>query len=177
MKFLLHQDGCNTKCPSCLACNKTCQHIVVCLEAGCSVVYQQSMASIISWMSANATHPDVKAVVATYACRRDKVSCLDCADEYPAIIHNFAALQDKIGLGNFMMGMVSFKLFSIQELHLRLCAPHWPPDEWAMGFITQLLQVMQAQWIYRFSLCMITHQACSQISTTLSSSMRLLVSS
>jgi hypothetical protein len=106
MNFLSHQEGRDTKCPSCLACNKTCRHIAVCPEAGRSTVYQQSVASIISWMSANATHPDVKAVVATYALRRDNVSCLNCASGYPAI---FAASQDKIGWGNFMMGMVSSK--------------------------------------------------------------------
>ena len=60
------------------------------------------------------THLDVNAAVAVYALGRDKVSCIDCTDGYPAIIHNFAALQDKIGWGNFMMGMISSKLFSIQ---------------------------------------------------------------
>ena len=59
------------------------------------------MASIISWMSANATHPDAKAVVATYALGIDKVSCLDCADGFPAVICDFAASQDKIGWGDF----------------------------------------------------------------------------
>jgi hypothetical protein len=154
MKFLSHQDGRDTKCSSCFTYDKVCQHIAVCPEVGCSAAYQQSMASIISWMSANAAHSDVKSVVAAYALGRDNVSCLDCADGYPAVIRNFAALQDKIGWGNFMMGMVSSKLFSIQESHLRLCAPYWSPDKWAMGFITQLLQVMCAQWIYQ---CLLVH--------------------
>jgi hypothetical protein len=114
LKFLLHQDGQDAKCPSCLTCDEMCQHIVVCLEVGRSAAYQQSMAMVISWMLANATHPDVKAVIAAYTLGRDKVSCLNCAGGYPAVIHDFAALQDKIGWGNFMMGMVSSKLFSIQ---------------------------------------------------------------
>lgn len=52
-------------------------------------------------MSANATHPDVKAGDAAYALGRDKVSCLDCADGFPAVIRDFAASQDKIGWGDF----------------------------------------------------------------------------
>ena len=48
-----------------------------------------------------------------------------------------------------MMGMVSHKLFSLQELHLRLCAPHWSPDRWVTGFVTQLIRVTTGQCIYR----------------------------
>ncbi len=51
-----------------------------------------------------------------------------------------------------MMGMVSAKLFSIQESHLRLCAPHRSPERWAIGLVMQLLQVIHAQWIYRYLL-------------------------
>ena len=69
-------------------------------------------------------------------------------------IKAFAASQDKIGWDNFMMGMVSHKLLSLQELHLRLCAPHWSLDRWAMGFVTQLLQVTHGQWIYW---CLMVH--------------------
>jgi hypothetical protein len=53
-----------------------------------------------------------------------------------------------------MMGMVSHKLLSLQELHLRLCAPLRSPDRWAMGFVTQLLQVTHGQWVYR---CLMAH--------------------
>jgi hypothetical protein len=50
--------------------------------------------------------------------------------------------------------MVSHKLFSLQELHLRLCTPHRSPDRWATGFVTQLLQVTHGQWIY---CCLMVH--------------------
>jgi hypothetical protein len=67
MKFLSHQDGRYRSCPSCLASDKTCCHIAVCPDAGRTVAFEQSMACVTSWMSENVTHPDVKAVVSTFA--------------------------------------------------------------------------------------------------------------
>ncbi len=69
-------------------------------------------------MMENSTHPDIKAVVIAYELGRDNVSCRDCAASCPAIIQDYASLQDMIGWGNFMMGIVSTKLITIQESHL-----------------------------------------------------------
>ena len=110
MKFLSHQDGRDWSCPNCLASDETCRHVAVCPDAGRTAAFEQSMAWVTSWMSENATHPDVKAVVSTYALGRGQVSCIACADGYPTAIKAFAASQDKIGWDNFMMGMVSHKL-------------------------------------------------------------------
>jgi hypothetical protein len=68
----------------------------------------------------NARHPDLKAVVLAYALGRGQVSCCDCAAGYLAVIQDFASSHDKIRWGDFMMGMVSTKLISIQESHLWL---------------------------------------------------------
>jgi hypothetical protein len=158
MKFLSHQDGHEPVCPSCLACEETCSHIVRCLEAGHMAAFQQSVTGVTSWMAENATHPDVKAVVTAYTLGRGWVTCATCADGYPSIIQEFAVSQDKIGFKNFMMGMVLAKLFFIQELHLRLCPPHRSPVRWAEGLVTHLLQVAHAQWIYR---CLLVHNRTS----------------
>ncbi len=72
--------------------------------------------------------------------------------------------QDKIGWENFMIGMILSKYFSIQESHLRLCAPHLLPEKWATGLVTQLLQVTHAQWIYR---CLLVHDRTSGTLVTL----------
>ncbi len=123
MKFLSHQDSRESRCPSCLACKETCSHIALCPDAGRTAAFQQSVSSVTSWMADNTMHPDIKAVVTAYAIGRGRTSCTACAVGYPSIIQEFAESQDKIGWGNFMMWMVSAKLFSIQESHLRLCAP------------------------------------------------------
>jgi hypothetical protein len=149
MKFLSHQDSHKSRCPSCLACKEMCSHITLCPDAGRTAAFQQSVSSVTSWMADNTTHPDIKAVVTTYAIGRGRASCTACTVGYPSIIQEFAESQDKIGWGNFMMGMVLAKLFSIQESHLRLCVPHRSSERWAIGLVTQLLQVTHAQWIYR----------------------------
>ncbi len=149
MKFLSHQDIHESRCPSCLACEETCSHIAICPDAGRTAAFQQSVSSITSWMADNTTHPDIKAVVIAYTISRGRASRTACVVGHPSIIQEFAESQDKIGWGNFIMGMVSAKLFSIQESHLRLCTPHRLLERWAIGLVMQLLQVTHAQWIYR----------------------------
>ncbi len=153
-RFLLHQDDPESLCPSCLSCKETCSHILLCPEIGHIKAIQQSVAGVTSWMAENATHPDVKAVITAYAIGRGQVSCVDCAAGYLTVIQDFALSQDKIGWGNFMMGMISSKLISIQESHLRLCTPHQSPEKWGIGLFTHLLQVTHAQWIYW---CLLVH--------------------
>jgi hypothetical protein len=75
MKFLSHQDGRKPICPSCLTCEETCSHIARCPEAGRTAAFQQTASGITSWMADNATHPDIKAVVTTYALGRGRVTC------------------------------------------------------------------------------------------------------
>jgi hypothetical protein len=164
LKFLLHQDDHKSLCPSCLSCKETCSHIALCPDIGHTKAFQQSVADVTSWMAENATHPDVKAVITAYAIGRGQVSCVDCVADYPTVIKDFALSQDKIGWGNFMMGMISSKLISIQESHLWLCTPHQLPEKWATGLITQLLQVTHAQCLYR---CLLVHDRTSGTLITL----------
>jgi hypothetical protein len=115
-------------------------------------------------MAENATHPNIKAAITAYALGRGQVSCFNCAAGYLTVIQDFALSQDNTGWGNFMMGMISSKLISIQESHLWLCAPHQSPEKWATGLVTQLLQVTHAQWIYR---CLLVHDRTSGTLITL----------
>jgi hypothetical protein len=160
MKFLANQDNHDSKCPSCLLCKKTCCHIVLCPENGRTKAFQQSVAGVNSWIAANATHPNIKTVVTAYALGRGQVTCLNCAAGFPTVIQDIPLSQDKIGWKNFMMGMISSKLISIQESHLWLCAPYQSAKKWATGLNTQLLQVTHAQWIYP---CLLVHDCTSDM--------------
>jgi hypothetical protein len=57
-----------------------------------------------------------------------------------------------------MMGMISTKLISIQELHFQLHKLHRLLDSWATDFVTQLLQITHAQWNYQ---CLLVHNCTS----------------
>ena len=50
--------------------------------------------------------------------------------------------------------MISPKLLDIQDSYLRVRGSAWSSEKWAMGLITQLLQVTHRQWIYR---CVVVH--------------------
>ncbi len=135
-------------------CEETCSHIALCPEIGCTKAFQQSAVSVAAWMTANAMHSNIKAIVTAYMLGRSQVTCLDCAAGFPTVIQDIALSQDKIGWGNFMMGIISSKLISIQEYHLWLCVLYQLAEKWVTGLITQLLEVTPAQWIY---LCLLVH--------------------
>jgi hypothetical protein len=154
MKFLAHQDGHDLICPSCRACDETCTHIARCLKAGRTEAFLLAAAELSWWMRDNKTHPDLALVILKYVQGRGKVACVGCAGNLPPIIREFAILQDRIGWGNFMMGMISTKLLCIQDSYLRVRGSAWSSEKWVTGLITQLLQVTHGQWIYR---CVLVH--------------------
>jgi hypothetical protein len=69
-------------------------------------------------------------------------------------MQDVAALQDKIGWDNFVMGMVSKKILQVQSAHLLQCNSARTAQNWISGLIMQLLQVTHSQWIYR---CVLVH--------------------
>ncbi len=141
-------------CPSCQACKETCAHIANCPEAGRTKAFSQLVAELYKWMKENKTHPDLAPVILDYAQGRGKIPCIKCAGEFPSIIQELAILQDRIGWGNFMVGMISAKLFCIQDSYLRVRGLVRSSERWAKGLTTQLLQITHGQWIYR---CVLVH--------------------
>jgi hypothetical protein len=57
-----------------------------------------------------------------------------------------------------MVGMISTKLLCIQDSYLRVRGSAQSSERWAMGLITQLIQVTHGQWIYR---CVLVHDCMS----------------
>ena len=145
MKFLAHQNGCKPTCPSCQLCEETCAHIACCPEAGRTEKLSQAVAELSRWMTENKTHPDLVSVISDYAQGRGETSCVKCAEDFPLIVQEFAISQDKIGWGNFIVGMISTKLLGIQDSYLWVRGSAWSSEKWATGLITQLLQVTQGQ--------------------------------
>ncbi len=152
MKFLAHQDGRKPTCPSCRSCEETCAHIARCPEAGHTEAFLQAVVELSRWMTENETHPDLVSVISDYAQGRGETSCIKCAEDLPLIVREFAISQDKIGWGNFIVGMISTKLLGIQDSYLQVRGSARSSERWATGLITQLLQVTHGQWIYRCTL-------------------------
>ncbi len=154
IKFLAHQDGCDPICPSCRACEETCAHVACCPEAGRTKAFSQAVVELSRWMNENETHLNLISVISEYAQGQGETHCIECAGDLPPVIREFAISQDKIGWGNFIVGMISTKLLDIQDLYLRVRGLARSSEKWATGLITQLLQVAHGQWIHR---CVLVH--------------------
>ena len=143
-------------CPSCNCCVETCAHVGRCPEEGRTLAFMQSTQMMEQWLERNKTHPDIQTLLLRYLRGRGAISCHECATELdlPHSIQEFAASQDIIGWDRFIMGMVSSKLLPIQSAFLHQCNSSPQAASWISGVITQLLQVMHSQWIYR---CVLVH--------------------
>ena len=71
-------------------------------------------------METTDTNSDLKALLLKYQRDRGTTTCLECANsvDLTPIYREFATAQDVIGWDNFIMGMVSHKLLTIQSTHL-----------------------------------------------------------
>ena len=88
-------------------------------------------------------HFDAKALLLRHLCGQGTTTCLECANslDLPPIFQEYAAAQDIIGWDNFVMGMVSHKLLTIQSAHFHTAGKSYRATRWIPGLITQLPQV------------------------------------
>ncbi len=156
MKFLAHQDRRSSLCPSCQECIETCTHIARCSETGRCKAFHQSTEEVERWLGEEQSHPDLQSLLLLYIRGRGTKTCLKCTIDLNllSIFHEFAKSQDIIGWDHFMMGMVSKMLLPIQSSHLIKSSLSASAMHWILGLITQLLQVVHTQWIYR---CVLVH--------------------
>jgi hypothetical protein len=156
MKFLSHQDGRSTLCPSCHECDEMCKHIARCPEAGRIGVFLETSNDVKKWMDSHGMHPNIARLLLQYLHGRGRTSCLEYANDLnlPDIFREYAASQDMIGWDNFIMGMISHKLLDIQSAYFHTAGESYWATRWIAGLITHLLQVTNTQWIYR---CVLVH--------------------
>jgi hypothetical protein len=147
MKFLSHQDRRSHLCPSCNECKETCKHIARCLEPRHAAAFSQSTHKVEVWLDANGTHTNLKLLLLWYIQGRVTVLCVECFDNLnlPQIVRDYAISQDVIGWDNFVMGMISSKLFPIQSAHYHINGESYHATWWITCLITQLLQIMHTQ--------------------------------
>ena len=92
MKYLLHQDGRSTQCPSCQACAETCKHIACCPEVGREAAFQESVNAVKKWMETVDTHSNVKVLLLKYLRGCGSTTCLEYANslDLPPILWEYA---------------------------------------------------------------------------------------
>ena len=60
-----------------------------------------------------------------------------------------AASQDTIGWREFTEGHISTHFYAIQSFHLSMSSSYLNGEDWTKQFISRLLQITHAQWIFR----------------------------
>jgi hypothetical protein len=97
------------------------------------------------------TQHSLSLLLLNYLRGQGTITCIECLDNLhlPKIFRDFAVSQNIIGWDGFVSETVLSKLLSIQSAVLHSSRSSPSAKRWITGLITQLLQVMHTQWIYR----------------------------
>jgi hypothetical protein len=155
-KFLAYQEPDQSKkdpwCPSCKDHIEDCAHIVLCQEVGRTEAFMELAGTFSEWLEESDTCEELEECLRRYIKGRGVRSCYACAvsvEDPSTRLLDFAKSQDVIGWDNFMLGMISHKLFTLQRDYRELSGSRNSTKKWVNELIIQLLQVTHGQWIYR----------------------------
>ena len=73
----------------------------------------------------------------------------DIAGNWNHRLYPLAKSQDHIGWRRFMEGTISKDIPCTPKLYLALRSYHISIKRWTTGLITNMMEVMQIQWLYR----------------------------
>lgn len=137
------------RCPSCLQCSETPEHLLFCTEVGRVETLALTIDLLDSWLRQMQTDPRLIECIVTFAHGRGRLRMQDITCPMG---HNFLQMgrsQDTIGWRRFMEGMISKDILPIQKEYYALHGMQWRLDRWSRGLITKLLEVTHGQGLYR----------------------------
>ncbi len=149
MAYLHYQTGESPQCPCCQREPETSRHITQCQEAGRHEALSASIQCLADWMSMDHTDPLVhRAVIAFFqyrgVCRWSKITA-----EFPGRYQALCLAQEELRWDSLLAGMVSKEFQSLQADQLAVSTSQISLCQWMTKFITQLLQILRGQWLYR----------------------------
>ena len=142
-------DGLSPLCPSCLAAEETCTHILDCPEVGRVDNLMRGIALLDAWLEQECTEPALHACLVWYARSRGTASLHDFVRGWSPALRLFGKAQDLIGWRRFMEGMVACGGMEIQAEFMRMNGIRGNAQSWAIGLTIKLLECTHGQWIYR----------------------------
>ena len=98
-------------------------------------------------MKAHHTEPALANVVCIYLRGRGRRNFH--VPGLPRKLHKLAAAQNKIGYRHFTEGKVAKEFRAYQRRYLASAPCRLTADSWMKGFVSQLLSITHAQWIFR----------------------------
>ena len=138
----------DSRCPNCNTLQEDAGHLMQCHNAGRTALLRKSTQELGEWMSKHGTHPILAQLVTLFLDGRGR-SKLSSATNLPEGFRPLCREQDLIGWRNFTEGRISSQFRIIQGQYLRDNHPQRSIETWLSGFVSQLLAMTHAQWIYR----------------------------
>ena len=135
------------RCPNCGG-KEEAQHLMQCPDADRTRLLEVMADDFGRWLSTNHGHPELVYWIPRYIKLRGTRRLEEMPRLTPAFQH-VARSQDLIPWRSFMEGKVATALFRLQERHLTVSTSRLTIASWARQFLSRLLQITHAQWVFR----------------------------
>ena len=147
------QDILDDKCPNCLRPRETNDHLNRCPDAVRTLLFKESIASIVAWMHQNnRTDAELAYWLEKYLIYRGTRSLTSLIAKggggSPGLI-KAAASQDLIGWTEFLHGKISIDIETIQDLHCTLRPCRITGSDCMKALASHLMHASHNQWILR----------------------------
>ena len=122
---------------------------MLCPDDGRTQLLSESVANLTTWMSRDdQTDPEILYWIPKYILMRGDRPLSAMGFMLPQF-KALAASQDLIGWREFTEGHISMHFYAIQSFHLSMSSSYLNSEDWAKQFISKILQITHAQWIFR----------------------------
>ena len=136
------------RCPNC-GRRETAVHLMLCPDEGRTKLLHENVADLATWMaSKDQTDPEILYWIPKYILMRGDKPLSEMGFMSPQF-KALAASQDLIGWREFTEGHISTHFHAIQSFHLSMSSSFLNGEDWVKQFISKLLQITHAQWIFR----------------------------
>ena len=125
---------------------ETADHLMSCRCKERTQCLKEYAAKIQDWMQKHSTHIGIYTAVMAYIHRQGRRKFVDCV-EGPSL-QRLAREQDAIGWRHFTKGKLLKEFRRVQEKWLKDRSSCLTVDSWMKGFISKLLEMTHAQWIF-----------------------------
>ena len=138
-------------CPNCMFELERSDHLNRCTDPGRTALFESSVARLESWLTARGrTDSDMAFWILAILRLRGEVEGIRLEVMPPNVR---AVVEDIFAIGwvEFLHGKIPRSLVTLQMNHCDTypCGRGFSGLEWTKGFITRLLQISHAQWLYR----------------------------
>jgi hypothetical protein len=147
------QDILDDKCPNCLHPQETSDHLNRCPDAGQTLLFRDSISSIVQWMHEH-NRTDAKLAYwlekyLIYRSTRSMTALITKGGGGLPQLMTAAASQDLIGWTEFLQGKISVDIKSIQHIHCTLSPCRTTGSDWMKAMASHLMQASHCQLIFR----------------------------